>query len=54
MARESEIRQEIEKKNNARLNILAENLRSEKENRKQVLENLIGPVRALGIFTVVL
>lgn len=45
MARESAIRQEMDKKNNARLNVLTENLRLEKENRKQVLENLIGPVR---------
>jgi DNA repair exonuclease SbcCD ATPase subunit len=45
MARESQIRQEMDKKNTARLNTLVETLRLEKENRKQTLENLIGPVR---------
>lgn len=45
MSKESSIRKEMDSKNQARLNSLVETLRLEKENRKQILENLIGPVR---------
>lgn len=45
MSKESAIRQELDSTNSTRLNSLIETLRLEKENRKQILENLIGPVR---------
>ncbi|OMJ88949.1 hypothetical protein SteCoe_8955 [Stentor coeruleus] len=45
MGKESQIRQDQDKENMARINSLIERLRLEKEQRKIVLESLIGPVR---------